>query len=99
MARLENATAATVIGVAGFQLAQLWNNNAPSLSDIRNAHSSDLTIKQQLLDADVMVGGIAIILGVTFAILTGDMTALLVMLAIFGSMSLWHHSVLNAQPV
>ena len=99
MARLESATAATLIGVAGFQMLQAWNNNAPSLADIRNAHPGDDSVRQQLYDADYMVGGVALVLGVAFAILTGDMTAMLVMLIIFGGVSFWHHSVFNAQPV
>ena len=99
MARLESATAATLIGVAGFQLLQAWNNNAPTLAEIRSAHPADDSVRQQLYDADFMVGGIAVVLGVAFALLTHDLTAMLVMLTIFGGVSLWHHSVFNAQPI
>lgn len=97
MSRLDQATTATVIGVAGFQLLQAWNNNAPSLSDLRAAVPSDVGIRQRLHDADFMVGGLAVILGVAFAVISHDSTALVVMLVIFGGVSLWHHSVLNAE--
>lgn len=99
MARFDEAVAISVISVSGFQLLQAWNNNAPSLATIRSAHRDDPTVRQQLYDADFMVGGIALILGISFAILTHDNTALIVMLLIFGVVSLWHHSVLNAQPI
>jgi len=99
MARYEPAVASAVIGAAGFQLVQMWNNNAPSLNDLRNAPPGDTTAKQDLYDADLLVGGLAVILGVTFAVLAKDFTALVVMLTIFGTLSLWHHMVLNAHPV
>jgi hypothetical protein len=97
MARFDAATTATVIGVAGFQLLQAWNNNAPSLAELRSCHPDDISIRQKLYDADFMVGGLATVLGVVFAILAHDTTALLVMLVIFGGVSMWHHSVLNAE--
>lgn len=96
MRNVEPSLAATVVGVAGYQLLQLWNANAPSLSDVRSAHPDDHSVRQRLHDADYLVGGLTVILGVTFAVLTRDTTALMVMLVIFGSVSLWWHSVMNA---
>jgi len=49
------------------------------------------------MDADFMVGGLAVILGVAYATVTHDLTAMTVMLTIFGAVSLWHHAVLNAE--
>jgi len=97
MSRFDATTTASVLGLAGFQLIQAWNSNAPSLKDLREASPDDIGVRQKLHDADFMVGGVAIILGVTFSILARDNTALYVMLVIFGSISLWHHSVLNAE--
>jgi len=97
MARFDASTTATVIGLAGFQLLQAWNANAPSLAELRSAPPGDVSVKQKLMDADLMVGGLAVILGVTFAVLSHDSTALLVMIVIFGLVSGWHHSVLNAE--
>jgi len=97
MSKFDAATATGVIGLAGFQILQAWNANAPSLSDLRGAAPDDVSIRQRLHDADWMVGGLAVILGVTFAMLTHDSTALVVMLVMFGAVSLWHHSVLNAE--
>lgn len=85
----------TVVGIAGFQLLQAWNNNAPSLAECRSAPAGDPTTKQQLIDADILVGSAALILGVSVAYMTGDKTALAVMAALFGTTALWHHLVLN----
>jgi hypothetical protein len=92
----ERDAAIGVIGLAGFQLLGAWNANAPSLSDLRSSHPGDTTTRQKLMDADFMVGGLAVILGTAFAVITKDMTALVLMISIFGSISLWCHSVLNA---
>lgn len=89
-----------MIGMAGFQLIQAWNNNAPDLGTMRRTEPGTVEhvgMKQQLIDADFLVGGLALILGVAFGVVSRDMTALLVMLAIFGSVSLWYHAVLAAE--
>lgn len=97
--RYEPAVAAAVVGAAGFQLWQAWNTNAPSLAQCRAASpvgEAHLTVKQQLMDADLTVGSLALILGTTFALLAKDLTVLLIMVLIFGTLSLWHHQVLAA---
>lgn len=89
--------ATAVIGLAGFELLKAWNNAAPSLAQMRECEPGNVTMKQQLIDADFMVGGLAVILGVSYALISHDVTALVVMLVIFGSVSFWYHSVLNAE--
>jgi hypothetical protein len=96
MPKYEKEAAIGVIGLAGFQLVQLWNANAPSLSELRAAKPDDVSARQKLMDTDYMVGGLAVVLGVAFAVLSHDMTALVVMLIIFGLVSTWHHAVLGA---
>lgn len=97
MARYDAQVAVAVVGVAGFQLLQAWNTNAPSLTEIRQANPDDVSVRQRLMDASFMVGGLATILGIAFAIMTHDTTALIVMLVIFGSVATWFHSVMNAE--
>jgi len=92
----EPAAAAAVVGLAGFQLWQAWNNNAPSLSECRGAHPNDLAVRQRLLDADLTVGTMAVIIGVGMTVLTKDGTALVLMLAVFGMLSLWAHQIMDA---
>lgn len=96
--RMSRELALSVAGLAGFQLLQAWNANAPSLRDVRDAQPGDPVLKRQLIDADILVGGTAIILGSTIAILTKDDTALTVMVVMFGTTSLLHHYVLNRNP-
>jgi hypothetical protein len=48
------------------------------------------------MDADLTVGSLALIIGVTFAVLSRDLTVLLIMVIVFGTLSLWHHQVLAA---
>lgn len=93
--RYEQEAAVAVIGLASFQLLQAWNANAPTLSELRAAHPGDVGTKQRLMDADFMVGGLALIVGTAFAVLTRDATALIVLLVVFGLVSLWFHSVGN----
>jgi hypothetical protein len=88
-----------IAGFAGFQLLQAWNNNAPSLSTLRACPINDDAELAKLRDADVLVGGTALIIGGTVYILSGDTTSLIVMLALFGSVAFWHHYVLSRAPV
>lgn len=96
MQTYEPTTATAVVGLAAFQLWQAWNSNAPSLAEVRAAEPGDVSVRQQLIDADLLVGGLAVIIGTAIAVMTKDATALLIMLIVFGSLSLWHHSVLAA---
>lgn len=103
MTRLEAPAAVAVVGLAGFQLWDAWNKNAPSLAECRAANGnrateSHVAVRQQWLDANLTVGSLALIIGGVFWALTGDPKVLLIMVLIFGTLSLWHHSVLDADP-
>lgn len=89
--------AVAVIGLAGFQLLQAWNANAPKLAELRSAKPDDISVHQKLQDADILVGGAALMLGVSFAVMTKNATALVLMLVMFGSISFWNHAVLNGE--
>lgn len=86
--------ALTVAGIATWQFLAAYNANAPSLAEVRDAPPNDPTVKRQLLDADLLVGGTALVLGTTVAVMTKDRTALTVLLVMFGSTSLLHHWIL-----
>lgn len=98
MAKWEQQTAVAVVGLAGFELWKAWGNTAPTLSECRAVDRDDVALRQRLLDANITVGSLAIIIGVALAILTRDMTALILMMVIFGSLSFFHHWVLTADP-
>lgn len=98
LGKLEPSVGAMVIGTAAFSLWEAWGRNAPALSDCREAEPDDISTRQALLDADITVGTMALVIGVSFAFLTRDETALLIMLVIFGSLSFLHHWTLAAEP-
>jgi len=88
-----------IVGLSGFQLIQAWNANAPKLADMRKADPNDKEMHQQLKDADILVGGMALILGSAFAVMTKRGLPLVLMMTIFGSVSFWYHNVLNGESV
>jgi len=98
MQKYEPQAAAAVVGLAAFELWKVWGNTAPTLADVRGVAPGDDTIRQRLMDADITVGSLAIIIGVTLAILMKDATALIIMMIIFGTLSFFHHWVLAAEP-
>jgi hypothetical protein len=86
--------AAAIVGMAIWEIAKTYNNNAPSLSSLRNA-PFDTASRQQLLDADMMVGGLAFLAGVTGSWLAKSWIPLLVVVAAFAWMCCYHHMVLK----
>ena len=97
MMKLSVEAATAVVGLAAFELWKAWGNNAPALSTVRSAPPGDITVRQQLMDADITVGSLAVIIGVAMAILTKDMTALIILMVVFGALSFFHHWVMDAE--
>lgn len=95
--KLEPGIAASVIGLAAFQLWQAYENNAPTLADARLAPPGDISIRQRMLDADLTVGSLAVIIGGAYWIMTKDFTVLILMLAIFGTLSAWRRAIIAAE--
>ena len=93
----EPAAAAAVTGLACYELWNAWNSNAPTLRELGSAVQGDDT-HQQLHDADLTVGSLALIVGVSMAVLTKDLTVLILMIFSFGALTLWYHAVLNRNP-
>lgn len=97
---IQPTVATAVIGLAAFELWKAYENTAPSLSECRETDYGDVdkfyNVKQRLLDADLSVGTIALVIGVTYAVLTRNMTVLVLMTVMLGVLSLWRHQVLNA---
>lgn len=94
--KFSTEAAVAVVSLAAFQLWQSWRDTAPSFEELRRQHSSDFDARQRLMDADLSVGSMAVLIGVTLAVLTRDFTALVLMLVIVGSLSLWSHQILAA---
>jgi hypothetical protein len=93
VSRFSPEITASVIGLAAFQLWQSWRDVAPSFQELRQAPGDDFDTRQRLMDADLSVGSLALIIGIAFGILSHDYTALILMLVIFGTLSLWSHQI------
>lgn len=96
MEKLDHTVAASVIGLATFSVWQVWQNAAPSLKELRAAHPGDHAMRTSLQDADVIVGGLTVLVAITMAWYTRDKSVILLMLLSFGILSLWSHMVLNS---
>ena len=99
MKQFEPQAAAAVVGLAAYELIRTWNDMAPSLTDVRKADKSDNLTRQQLLDADVVVGILALTIGAAFAVLAKDYSVLIILIVVYGTLSLLHHYLLNAESV
>ncbi len=96
MIELDPKITTFVIATAAFGIWTAYENNAPTLQEVRAAEPGDIQFRQRLLDADLTVGTMAVVIGGTFVYITRDYTILLLMLATFGILSLWRHSILAA---
>lgn len=99
MTQYEIPAAASLIGLAGFQVWDAWNRTAPSFRELRDAAPRDPAQLQALLDSTLGVGTLALGLGVAFAVLTKDSTALFIMLGIIGALALWSYQILIAEGI
>jgi len=96
MKTFDTQAAAAIVGLASYQLWQAWRDNAPTLHDVRSAQPGDISTKQRLLDAEITVGSLAVIIGLSFTVLTKDATVLVLLLGVFGALAFFHHWVLEA---
>jgi hypothetical protein len=97
MAVWEPGAATAVVGLATFELWNAYEKTAPSLEEARAAEPGDLHIRQRILDADLTVGSLALIIGVTFYVMTKNISVLVVMLIIVAVLSVWRRSILAAE--
>lgn len=96
MARLETSAGVALVGLAAFQIADLWFKNAPSLTDLRNAAPDDLTAKNQLLDTTLTVGTLVVVVAVAVRYYTGDWTPAILMASVFVACAFWYYQVQGA---
>ncbi len=94
VAPIDKGLASGLIGVGIFELANLWQNLAPPISDLRS--SNDIAFKQRLVDADVVVGLVTLTGGIAFAVLTKDPTIMILMFVTFGVLAGYYHQILAA---
>lgn len=93
--RAEEAGLVGLVGFAVWQLHNAYTDMAPDLHALREANGDDVKPRQQLLDTDVCVGGIALLAGVAASWLMRSPVPILLMGLAFVLVSGYHHAVLN----
>jgi len=88
---------ASVSALVIFEVWKAYENNAPTLSDLRAATGDDLAIKQRLMDADFTVGSIALAIGVLFTIKAKDPSIIFITIGLLAALSWWRHEILEAE--
>lgn len=94
--RIELTAAAGLVGVALWQLADAYQRSAPALGDLRRADANDVDHRQRLLDADLMVGGLALLAGAGASFLSRSWIPFVLIAAGFAWISGWHHAVMGS---
>lgn len=91
--QIQNGVAAGLIGVAMWEIVKAYGSAAPSLTDLRRAETDDVDHRQRLLDADIMVGGLALIAGAAASWLMRSWVPVVLSALAFVWVSGWHHAV------
>lgn len=94
--RMDDSTAAAVVGFATFELWRSWNQTAPSLSEMRAAEPDSIELRQRLLDAGLSVGTLVLFIGLAMLFLTGNPLVLVLLTGMFAILAIWHNAVLTA---
>lgn len=96
MPRMEPLAAAAIVGVALWEMSRAYRETAPPLGTLRRADRDDVDHRQRLLDADLMVGGLALLAGATASWLTRSVVPAAIVAAGFAWVSGWHHLVMGS---
>lgn len=96
MAGMEPVAAAGLVGVALWQLAEAYRETAPKLGELRRADRDCVDHRQRLLDADLLVGGLALLAGGAASWLTRSWVPIVIVAAGYAWVSCWHHLVMGS---
>lgn len=81
-------------GFGVWQVVSMYQNTAPKLSTLRASDAGDTTVRQNLVDANVLSGVLAVGAGVLASFAAQSMLPLLVIVAVWGYMAAAHWRVL-----
>lgn len=86
--------AASAIVLAGvWEVANTYRRMAPSLADLREHDRGDTAQRQQLLDADITVGGVTLIAAVSISLAAKSPIPGVIVVASFAWVATYHHLV------
>jgi hypothetical protein len=91
---MEGTAAAGLVGVALWSLATAYRETAPQLGELRRAERDDVDHRQRLRDADLTVGGLALLAGLSASLLIRSVVPVVIVAAGFAWISGLHHIVL-----
>lgn len=87
--------AVALTAFAVWQLVATYTDMAPSIGDLRGSLNHSTEARQKLLDADMCVGGVAIIAGSAASYLGRSWVPLALVVATLGWVSYYHHAALG----
>lgn len=96
---LEGAVVIGVIGFAIWECHEAYCKQAPTLMALRNADADDTTMRQALMDADVGIGGMAILGGFAVSVLLKSWLPFFLVAAAFVWVSWIHHNTLQGPTI
>lgn len=97
---MENDRDLAVASVAALVLFKVWEtyeNNAPSLSDLRAAAPGDTGMRQRLSDSDFTIGAIAISAALLFSHKAKDPSIIFIVIALLIALSWFRYDILNSE--
>lgn len=89
-----------IASISALIITEMWKayeNNAPTLADLRAAEPNDIAMKQRLIDTDFTVGSIALAIGVVFAVKAKDHSLIVIIAALLAALSWWRHEILEGE--
>ena len=86
-----------VLGLGTLQIVSLYTSTAPSLQELRDAEPGDDRARQQLMDANIIVGTTTLIIAAMAAAVLNSGWPLLLFVGGLGLVMLWHHLVLYGE--
>lgn len=90
------STGSAIVGMGVFSLYSVWSGAAPSLSEMRDAPAGDVTVKNKMLDASILTGGLAVLVGGLIYVMTNEPAPGILMLVTFSALVFWWNEVQKA---
>lgn len=86
-----------ILGLGMLQIIGLYEQTAPSLQELRSAPPFDDTARQQLMDANIIVGVTTVVVAAMATIVTQSVWPLVFYLGGLGMVALWHYLVMTGE--
>lgn len=85
-----------VLGLGFIQVVGLYESTGPDLATLRTKPQGDDAARQELLDADILVGFTTAVVAVSASFVMNSAWPMVWLFGGFCAVSAWHHLVLNS---